>query len=146
MRQRQDLVATRVLSWKSMSVAAARPCFAWLHVVSARAVRCDATAQCATATHATGAHVACAMAWCGAPHPAFPQLEVALSDDNMVLMGHFGTMLRVLQRLNYVDADRTVQLKGRVACEVTALLSSFVAVWLRWVCVLGRSTRATLSL
>ncbi len=46
------------------------------------------------------------------------QLKSALSEDNMALMGGFALMLQVLRQLNYVDEDRTVLLKGRVACEV----------------------------
>jgi antiviral helicase SKI2 len=42
-----------------------------------------------------------------------------LSDQSLLMMPEFEMRLNVLQRLNYVDADRIVQLKGRVAREVT---------------------------
>ncbi len=45
-------------------------------------------------------------------------LRFALSDDNLQLMPEFQQRLIVLQKLNYIDADNTVLLKGRVAREV----------------------------
>lgn len=46
-------------------------------------------------------------------------LKHLLSDDSLLMMPEFEMRLNVLQRLNYVDSDRIVQLKGRVAREVT---------------------------
>lgn len=46
-------------------------------------------------------------------------LRAAVSDENVELMNDFNVRLRVLQQLGYIDADRTVQLKGRVAAEVS---------------------------
>nr|WCZ58664.1 exosome RNA helicase MTR4/SKI2W [Seculamonas ecuadoriensis] len=48
------------------------------------------------------------------------QIRTALSDANLQLMPEFENRVRVLQRLNYLDADRIVQLKGRVACEINS--------------------------
>jgi len=42
-----------------------------------------------------------------------------LSEESLLLMPEFEMRLNVLQRLNYIDKDRIVQLKGRVAREVT---------------------------
>lgn len=46
------------------------------------------------------------------------QLKYALSDENVTLFADFNQRLTVLQELQYVDTDRTVHLKGRVACEI----------------------------
>lgn len=46
-------------------------------------------------------------------------LKFALSDENLDLMPEFQQRLLVLRRLNYIDEDNAVQLKGRVAREVT---------------------------
>ncbi len=42
----------------------------------------------------------------------------ALSDENLQLMPEFQQRLTVMQKLNYIDQDNTVLLKGRVAREV----------------------------
>jgi len=42
-----------------------------------------------------------------------------LSEDSLLLMPEFEMRINVLQKLNYIDKDRIVQLKGRVAREVT---------------------------
>ena len=44
--------------------------------------------------------------------------EHSLSDANLQQMPDFEARVRVLQRMGYLDADRTVTLKGRVACEI----------------------------
>jgi antiviral helicase SKI2 len=44
----------------------------------------------------------------------------ALSDSNLALMPEFDKRILVLQTLRYIDKERTVQLKGRVACEVNS--------------------------
>jgi antiviral helicase SKI2 len=45
-------------------------------------------------------------------------LKFALSDENLFLMPEFQQRLVVLERLKYIDVDKTVLLKGRVAREV----------------------------
>jgi antiviral helicase SKI2 len=44
--------------------------------------------------------------------------EHALSDAHLQQMPDFQTRVEVLQSMGYLDADRTVTLKGRVACEI----------------------------
>ena len=46
-------------------------------------------------------------------------LRSVVSEENVELMQDFQQRLGVLQALNYTDADRTVQLKGRVAAEAS---------------------------
>lgn len=46
-------------------------------------------------------------------------LRAAVSEQNVQLMADFQQRLAVLQRLGYVDTERAVQLKGRVAAEVS---------------------------
>jgi len=54
-------------------------------------------------------------------------LRRLLSDENLDLLSDFEHRLGVLQSLHYVDAqDRTVQLKGRVACEINTCDSLIV--------------------
>lgn len=48
----------------------------------------------------------------------FDSLKFALSDENLLLMPEFQTRCAILEKLNYIDKDRTVLLKGRVAREV----------------------------
>lgn len=45
-------------------------------------------------------------------------LKYALSDENLDLMPEFQQRLTVLKKLNYIDQENTVLLKGRVAREV----------------------------
>ena len=45
-------------------------------------------------------------------------LEHGLSDANLQQMPDFEARVAVLQTMGYLDADRTVTLKGRVACEI----------------------------
>lgn len=40
--------------------------------------------------------------------------------SKMVLEDDLKCMKRVLRRLNFIDKDEIVQLKGRVACEISA--------------------------
>ena len=70
------------------------------------------------------------------------QIKHALSDANLQLMPEFEARVRLLQRMNYVDADRIVHLKGRVAAEVF-LLSSRCHSHSLTHCKLYRSTHAT---
>jgi antiviral helicase SKI2 len=44
--------------------------------------------------------------------------EHSLSDANLQQMPDFEARVSVLQQMGYLDADRTVTLKGRVACEI----------------------------
>lgn len=54
-------------------------------------------------------------------------LRSLLSNQNLDLISDFETRMRILQHLQYVDAiDRTVQLKGRVACEINTCDSLIV--------------------
>ena len=46
------------------------------------------------------------------------ELERGLSDANLQQMPDFEARVAVLQTMGYLDADRTVTLKGRVACEI----------------------------
>lgn len=45
-------------------------------------------------------------------------LEHGLSDANLRQMPDFETRVEVLKTMGYLDQDRTVTLKGRVACEI----------------------------
>ena len=45
-------------------------------------------------------------------------LEYGLSDANLRQMPDFEARVEVLQSMGYLDEDRTVTLKGRVACEI----------------------------
>eukprot|EP01117_Protostelium_nocturnum_P003499 TRINITY_DN1455_c0_g4_i1.p1 TRINITY_DN1455_c0_g4~~TRINITY_DN1455_c0_g4_i1.p1 ORF type:complete len:1331 (-),score=569.99 TRINITY_DN1455_c0_g4_i1:196-4188(-) len=54
-------------------------------------------------------------------------LKFALSDDNLQLMPEFQTRLGILQRLNYIDADKTVLIKGRVAREINTVTDELIA-------------------
>ena len=45
-------------------------------------------------------------------------LEWALGEDSLTNMEDYHKMIDVLQNLKYIDNNRTVQLKGRVACEM----------------------------
>jgi len=46
------------------------------------------------------------------------ELEFGLSDANLLQMPDFEARISVLQRMGYLDENRTVTLKGRVACEI----------------------------
>ena len=45
-------------------------------------------------------------------------IEWALGEDSLTNMEDYHHMVKVLQELKYIDNNRTVQLKGRVACEM----------------------------
>ncbi|KNC79001.1 hypothetical protein SARC_08590 [Sphaeroforma arctica JP610] len=51
-------------------------------------------------------------------HDKVQKLKYNLSQQNLSLLPEYEQRIRVLQRLMYVDHDRIVQLKGRVACEI----------------------------
>lgn len=46
---------------------------------------------------------------------------MALSDQNLELLPDYEQRIAVLKDLQFIDENQTVQLKGRVACEVNAL-------------------------
>jgi antiviral helicase SKI2 len=46
-------------------------------------------------------------------------LQFALSEENLQLMPEFQQRLEVMKRLQYIDDDNAVLIKGRVAREVT---------------------------
>ena len=46
------------------------------------------------------------------------ELKMVLSDQNLQLVPEYHDRLNVLQQMGYIDENGTVQLKGRVACEV----------------------------
>ena len=45
-------------------------------------------------------------------------LKYLISDQNLELLPDYFQRISVLQRMNFIDSDSVVQLKGRVACEV----------------------------
>ena len=45
-------------------------------------------------------------------------LKLALSDQNLELLPDYEQRIGVLKELKFIDENQTVQLKGRVACEV----------------------------
>ena len=46
------------------------------------------------------------------------RLRACLDESNLSQMADYGSRLEMLQRLHYIDADRAVLIKGRVACEL----------------------------
>lgn len=55
------------------------------------------------------------------------QVRQQLNDtSNIDLIADFEQRLRVLEMLSYIDADRAIQLKGRVACEINTCDSLIV--------------------
>ena len=55
------------------------------------------------------------------------QLKMAISDQNLELIPDYEQRIDVLKELKFIDANSTVLLKGRVACEVPQFLSSVKA-------------------
>jgi len=55
-------------------------------------------------------------------------LKMALSDQNLELLPDYNSRVDILKSLKFIDDNSTVLLKGRVACEVCALPSFFIAV------------------
>ncbi|GBC10110.1 hypothetical protein RclHR1_09340009 [Rhizophagus clarus] len=47
-------------------------------------------------------------------------LKNTISEQNLELLPDFEQRIGVLQNLNYIDEDRILQLKGRVACEINS--------------------------
>ena len=50
-------------------------------------------------------------------------LKLALSDQNLELLPDYEQRIGVLKELKFIDENQTVQLKGRVACEVRTFFS-----------------------
>jgi antiviral helicase SKI2 len=48
------------------------------------------------------------------------KIKYALSDQNLELLPEYEKRIKVLQKLNFLDNDNTVLLKGRVACEINS--------------------------
>ena len=47
------------------------------------------------------------------------QLKLVMSDHNLELLPDYESRVEVLKRLQFIDENATVLLKGRVACEVS---------------------------
>lgn len=45
---------------------------------------------------------------------------MTISDQNLELLPDYHQRIEILHRLNYIDDQGTVQLKGRVACEINS--------------------------
>lgn len=48
-------------------------------------------------------------------------LKLAISDQNLELVPDYEQRVEVLKELKFLEANSTVSLKGRVACEVSCL-------------------------
>ncbi|KAI0035130.1 antiviral helicase [Vararia minispora EC-137] len=48
-------------------------------------------------------------------------LKMAISDQNLELIPDYEQRIEVLQELKFIDQNSTVQLKGRVACEINSV-------------------------
>lgn len=51
------------------------------------------------------------------------ELKLAMSDQNLELLPDYEQRIEVLKQLKFITDDSTVLLKGRVACEVSVLVS-----------------------
>jgi len=51
------------------------------------------------------------------------QLRQLMSDQNLQLLPDYEQRIAVLQDLGFIDANSRVELKGKVACEVSRPLS-----------------------
>jgi antiviral helicase SKI2 len=49
-------------------------------------------------------------------------LKLAISDQNLELVPDYEQRVEVLKELKFLEANSTVSLKGRVACEVSLLV------------------------
>ncbi|KAJ8300200.1 hypothetical protein KUTeg_021719 [Tegillarca granosa] len=49
----------------------------------------------------------------------YKRLKFLLSDESLTLLPEYQQRIQVLKELNYIDDNNTVQLKGRVACEIS---------------------------
>ena len=48
-------------------------------------------------------------------------MKLALSDQNLAMLPEYESRVEVLKRLQFIDDNSTVLLKGRVACEVSPI-------------------------
>ena len=55
-------------------------------------------------------------------------LKLALSDQNLELLPDYEQRIGVLKELKFIDESQTVQLKGRVACEVLSSTHTYILV------------------
>lgn len=53
---------------------------------------------------------------------------MALSEQNLELLPDYEQRIQVLKALQFIDENSTVLLKGRVACEVSFLYTSFATI------------------
>ncbi|XP_052720162.1 helicase SKI2W-like [Crassostrea angulata] len=49
----------------------------------------------------------------------YKHLKFLLSDESLMLLPEYEQRVQVLKHLNYIDENNAVQLKGRVACEIS---------------------------
>lgn len=49
------------------------------------------------------------------------ELRMAISEQNLELIPDYEQRVDVLKELKFIDANSTVLLKGRVACEVSSV-------------------------
>lgn len=47
-------------------------------------------------------------------------LKLTISDQNLELLPDYHQRIKVLEKMNYIDEQGTVQVKGRVACEINS--------------------------
>jgi antiviral helicase SKI2 len=52
-------------------------------------------------------------------HESIAQLKQLISDQNLQLLPDYEQRVTVLKELKFIDENDSVQLKGRVACEVS---------------------------
>lgn len=52
------------------------------------------------------------------------QLKSIISDQNLQLLPDYEQRIHVLHELNFIDENSRVQLKGRVACEVSTIITT----------------------
>jgi antiviral helicase SKI2 len=57
-------------------------------------------------------------------HENIAQLKQLISDQNLQLLPDYEQRVAVLKELKFIDENDSVQLKGRVACEVGHFLST----------------------
>ncbi|XP_048756340.2 SKI2 subunit of superkiller complex protein-like isoform X2 [Ostrea edulis] len=50
----------------------------------------------------------------------YKRLKFLLSDESLTLLPEYQQRVQVLKHLNYIDENSAVQLKGRVACEISS--------------------------
>jgi len=57
------------------------------------------------------------------------QLKQLMSDQNLQLLPDYEQRIRVLKDLGFIDEDCRVQLKGKVACEVSLAKFPWIPSW-----------------